>query len=123
MYWFHPNEAHNGYLEVFLNLGWTGVALLALVMIKGYRNSASAFRRDPELGRLRLAYFLAGAAYSFTEAGFRLMNPVWIVFLFSITVVPEAVAAEAPEVSEDVHRSQRCEQPQLAPEYVYEEVV
>src|SRR6266853_4428150 len=33
MYWFRPNEAHNGYLEVFLNLGWIGVALLAILIV------------------------------------------------------------------------------------------
>src|SRR2546427_1235891 len=30
--WGRPNHAHNGYLEVFLNLGWVGVALVGLVM-------------------------------------------------------------------------------------------
>src|SRR5439155_1472984 len=33
IYWFHPNEAHNGYLEVFLNLGWVGVSLLAFMLL------------------------------------------------------------------------------------------
>src|SRR6266581_6656352 len=54
-YWWHPNQAHNGYLEVYLNLGWTGVVLLGLLIAWGYRNVVGAFRRDPEAGRLRLA--------------------------------------------------------------------
>src|SRR5580704_2584329 len=36
--WWQPeglNEAHNGYLEVYLNLGWIGVSLVALVLICG----------------------------------------------------------------------------------------
>jgi O-antigen ligase len=78
------NEAHNGYLEVFLNLGWIGVALLAFVIAIGYRNVVGAFRRDPEAGRLGLAYFVVGTGYSFTEAGFRTYNPVWIAFLLAI---------------------------------------
>jgi exopolysaccharide production protein ExoQ len=86
---WHPNEAHNGYLEVFLNLGWTGVALLAAVIVTGYRNAFAMFRRDPQAGRLRLAYFLAGVVYAFTEAGFRMLTPIWIAFLLAVTAIPE----------------------------------
>jgi O-antigen ligase len=94
MYWWHPNEAHNGYLEVFLNLGWTGVALIGLVMVTGYRNVVVAFRREPDAASLRLTYFVVAATYNFTEAGFRMMDPIWIIFLMAITVVPEATIAE-----------------------------
>src|SRR5437879_429202 len=89
IYWWHPNEAHNGYLEVFLNLGWIGVALIGLVMVTGYRNVIAAFRREPDAGSLKLAYFVVAATYNFTEAGFRMMDPIWIIFLLAITVVPE----------------------------------
>ncbi len=89
MHWWRPNEAHNGYLEVFLNLGWTGVALLAVVMVVGYRNVVGAFRWDPDAGRLRLSYFVVAAAYGLTEAAFRMMNPVWIAFLLAIMAIPK----------------------------------
>ena len=95
IYWWRPNEAHNGYLEVFLNLGWMGVVLFALVLATGYRNVISAFRRDPHTGGLRLAYFVAGAAYGFTEVAFRPMNPVWVVFVLAIIAVPESSSSEA----------------------------
>lgn len=88
MYWWHPNEAHNGYLEVYLNLGWIGVALLAILIVTGYRNVVLVLRRDPGVGRLMLAYFVVGVVYNFTEAGFRMMDPVWITFLLAIMVVP-----------------------------------
>jgi exopolysaccharide production protein ExoQ len=88
-FWWHPNEAHNGYLEVFLNLGWVGVALLGAVIAKGYRNALVACRREPGLGRLRLGYFVIGLVYSLTEAGFRMMDPVWVIFLLAIMAVPK----------------------------------
>ena len=34
----HLNEAHNGYLEVYLNLGIIGVILIIGFLIAGYRN-------------------------------------------------------------------------------------
>jgi hypothetical protein len=88
-HWWHPNEAHNGYLEVFLNLGWTGVILLGVVIVTGYRNAIGMLRRDPKAGGLMLAYFVVGAVYSFTEAGFRLLNPVWITFMLGAIAVPK----------------------------------
>ncbi len=82
------NEAHNGYLEVFLSLGWIGVVLLAVVMVTGYRNVVSDFRRDPDTGKLRLAYVVAFVVYNFTESAVRVMHPVWICYLLAIIAVP-----------------------------------
>jgi len=91
-------EAHNGYLEVYLNLGWIGVSLVALLIISGYRKLLATLRRDPLMGRILLAFFVAGVVYNFTEAGFRMMAPVWIFFLFAITSEPERgeAVAEVP---------------------------
>ena len=64
-----------------------------LVMAWGYRNVVGSLRQDPELGRLKLVYFVVGVVYNLTEAAFRAMHPIWIVFLLAITVVhnrPEA---------------------------------
>jgi len=88
-HWWHPNQAHNGYLEVFLNLGWLGVALLSLLMVWGYRNVVGALHRHPELGRLRLALFVVALLYNMTEATFKVMHPVWIAFLLAVAAVPE----------------------------------
>jgi len=88
------NEAHNGYLEVYLNLGWIGVTLLALLLVTGYRNVLAFFRRDPDAGRIRLAFFLVAIIYNFTEAGFRMMSATWIAFLVATTAVPEVATAE-----------------------------
>jgi O-antigen ligase len=83
------NEAHNGYLEIFLNLGWIGLTLLGVVIVTGYRNVALALRRDPDAGSLKLAYYVVGLVYSFTEAGFRTLTPIWIGFLLSTVSLPE----------------------------------
>jgi exopolysaccharide production protein ExoQ len=77
------NEAHNGYIELYLNLGWVGLGLTGLILIDGYRRSVKAFRRAPALGGLLLAYILAAITYSVSEAGFRMMHPNWIFFLLA----------------------------------------
>jgi exopolysaccharide production protein ExoQ len=87
-------EAHDGYLEVYLNLGWIGVGLLALLIATGYRNVMAVFRRDPNAGRIRLAFFAVVVVYNFTEAGFRMMGPVWIAFLLATMAIPIAPVSE-----------------------------
>jgi exopolysaccharide production protein ExoQ len=84
------NESHNGYLEVYLNLGWIGVVLLAILIVTGYRNLVGTFRRGHEEGTLWLGFFAAAIIYNFTEAAFKIMCPIWIAFLLASAAVPEA---------------------------------
>lgn len=99
IYWWHPNESHNGYLELFLNLGWAGAAILLTVILAGYRNIIAFFRSDPEGGRLRLAFFVAVLAYNFTEAAVKTFHPLWISFVIAILSVPPPAAAR-PKLKE-----------------------
>lgn len=89
-----PNQAHNGYLQVYLDLGWVGVLLLAVIMFWGYKNVSRTFLVDPEAGRLKLTLFLVVALYNLTEAAFRDLHPMWIVFLIAITAVPYSSPTE-----------------------------
>jgi exopolysaccharide production protein ExoQ len=93
--WWAPeglNEAHNGYLEVYLNLGWIGLFLLALILINGYRRAVKAFRRDPESAAVMLAYIVTATFYSITEAGFRSLSPMWIFLLLAVIASSGVVA-------------------------------
>ena len=96
IYWWHPNEAHNGYLEVFLNLGWVGVALFAAVLVAGYRKILAAVRQREVAGSLMLAFFVAALIYNITESGIRELNPIWFVFLLAVIAVsrPSVIEGE-----------------------------
>ncbi len=96
IYWWQPNESHNGYLEVYLNLGWVGIALLAGAVVAGYRNIISLLNTDPDAGWLRLAYFVVGLAYNLTEAAIRTMDLMWLAFLVALMVLPKAPAPKEP---------------------------
>jgi exopolysaccharide production protein ExoQ len=78
------NEAHNGYLEVWLNLGGIGLVLIVLVLGQGYSRAVAAFRRDPLLGGLLVAYIVSAVTYNVTEAGFRMLGPEWIFIVLSV---------------------------------------
>jgi hypothetical protein len=81
------NESHNGYIETYVNLGIVGVGLIALILGHGYSRAVRVFRHDPTLGGMLLAYIFAAAAYSISEAGFRMLCPMWFFLLLSVASV------------------------------------
>jgi exopolysaccharide production protein ExoQ len=103
-FWFGPrmeglrrifpaiNEAHDGYIEMYLNLGLVGVGLIALILLQGYGKAVAAFRLDPALGSLLVAYILTAAIYSVTEAGFRMLDPIWFCLLLAIAAAGRTLA-------------------------------
>jgi O-antigen ligase len=98
IYWWQPNESHNGYLETYLNLGWTGLVLLVGIMMTGYQNLIRQLGEGLETAPLRLAFFFVGVAYNFTEAAIRTVSPVWISFILAVMVLPKTpVPFDVPE--------------------------
>lgn len=84
--WWVPNESHNGYLEIYANLGWLGVGCLACVIFWGYFRVIRGWRLKRAGSDLMLAYFLSGVIFNLTEAAFfRMLTPVWLFFLLAIT--------------------------------------
>jgi exopolysaccharide production protein ExoQ len=77
------NSAHNGYIEVYLELGWVGLGLIVTILMSSYRLAGRVFQCDPEIGGLILAYVMTIPLYNISEAGFRLFSPIWISFLLS----------------------------------------
>lgn len=112
---FYVNEAHNGYLEIYLTLGWIGLAFLALILMKGYRKLAAALPIDPELTSLCLAWFLAGLLHNLTEAGFRMLTLSWIFILLAIMAASVIAAPEEMDLEVDQSRPLREKYAQVEP--------
>lgn len=85
-------QAHNGYLEIYLNLGWIGLILLGSIMVTGYGRLTSRIRTNPNSYAVRLAYFVVAVVYNFTEGAFKMMSSVWIAFLIANLASPLAAA-------------------------------
>ena len=86
------NEAHNGWVEIYLNLGWVGLCFIALLIATGYNRSISYIRQAPENGCLFLGFLLCALFYSFSEAGFRFNTISWFFLLFVIIGARQAVS-------------------------------
>ena len=99
---FIINEAHNGYLEVYLNLGLIGLALIVLVIATSYRTLWLQTVTSPRFASFSLAFWSIMLVYNITEAAFVGSLP-WSVFLLLTVVVPGA-KAESPVPSAAVWR-------------------
>jgi exopolysaccharide production protein ExoQ len=105
LYWWHPIEAHNGYIETYINLGAIGVVILLVLIGTGYRNIFRLLREDPVAGRIRLAYAFVCIAYNLTEAAIHTLSIVWIFALLSMMAIPKtanrrAATQEVPQAED-----------------------
>lgn len=109
------NEAHSGYVEMLITVGWIGMILMGMLIGTGYRHVIADYRRDPDVGSLRIAWFLAPLITGFTEAAFRMMCPAWVIFLLA-TVNSQWDAARKADRSRQMRQPQRSEEPHSVPE-------
>jgi O-antigen ligase len=84
-YWWRPTQAHNGYLELYLNLGLVGLLLFIVVILATFRNCKTTLLEDFEWGRLTMGYLVAILAHNWTEAGFKGLS-IMFLFLFLIAI-------------------------------------
>lgn len=109
------NEAHNGYLEIYLNLGLVGLFLLGGFLIASYRTICRRLEPFSSLASLTLAFWITMLFYSVTEAGFR-TGLMWLVFLLGGIAVPGRVERRVRSVAASDKRRRAERMPRLSVE-------
>ncbi len=92
------NEAHNGFIEVYLNLGLVGDFLLGIFLIASYWTLWKRFRLSPELVSLGLAMWVVTLFYNMTEAAVLKGNLAWLTFLITVMLAPKLAEAQIRDV-------------------------
>ena len=86
-------QAHNGYIDAYLNVGIIGVSLIILAIVAGLLKAQRQLEREYAYAVLRIALILVAVAYNYTEAAFKPVNNVLVLLLIAILEVPKARAA------------------------------
>jgi O-antigen ligase len=92
------NQAHNGYLEQYVNLGYIGVAFIILIAVAALFSVSRHLRTDYSAGALRFSIIVVALLYNYTEASFYGINNMWVLFLgatMTPALVPNQVAISA----------------------------
>ena len=82
-YYFHPNQAHNGYLETYLNGGLVGVGLLIIMIISTGNKLKKELLLGSSGGILRFSFLYVAVFYNWTEAMFNKLSLVWIALIIA----------------------------------------
>jgi O-antigen ligase len=80
-------QAHNGYLELYLNVGAIGLLLVLGTMASGLLKARRYLSVDYPAGVLRLCFILVVALYNWTEATFSGVSNMWVLFLLGVLEV------------------------------------
>lgn len=96
------NQAHNGYLEQYLNLGYVGVAFIIAIVLSALLNVRRQLDQDPAAALLRLCFLVAAVMYNYTEASFYGMNNMWVLLLTASIVTTGAVHVTPLVANSDV---------------------
>lgn len=87
------NEAHNGYLDIYLTLGAIGVFLLLAFLVASYQTIGKKLADSFTFGSLGLAIWAVIVYYNVTEAAFK-GGLLWLVLLLGGISLP--TLAEEP---------------------------
>lgn len=77
-------QAHNGYLETYLNGGLVGVGLLLVLLFSGYIRIREQLMTGMPEGSIRFAILLVAVIYNNSEASFNKVGLLWLLTLFAI---------------------------------------
>jgi exopolysaccharide production protein ExoQ len=95
-----PN-AHNGYLDIYLDGGIIGVILLfAILIVWGVRTSKSASSKKADRMQLmRFAILIVAIVYNLSESVYFRMGPIWFTTLLMTVQFPKRSLRTVPKLS------------------------
>ncbi len=82
----HIGEAHNGYLEVCLGLGFVGLALIGMFLLSSTRKAATLLNRDYDWATLCLCFLVMAAIHNISESSFESLTTQMLATVLFLSV-------------------------------------
>lgn len=92
--WGITGQAHNGYLQLYLDLGLIGLFIQVAWILSGLGKIANRLSIDYPSAMLRLCLVLVVVLYNWTEASFQYVSNMWLAFFLGAMDVPRCVKSE-----------------------------
>jgi hypothetical protein len=103
-HWWKPNQAHNGYIETYINMGWLGLLFLSGAIFSSFRkiqkmlmlpfDSGKPATANFDFGRFCTGFLVILIIYNISEAVFKALH--FLFFLFFV------IAIEYPRVKSEM---------------------
>lgn len=87
-------QAHDGYLEQYLELGYMGVGFILALMLTGLAKIRRLCLRDYAAGVLMLCFLVIATLYNYTEASFYAISNIWLLMVLAVTRAPGRISEE-----------------------------
>jgi O-antigen ligase len=75
------NEAHNGYLEMYLDGGLIGDTLLGLLLLTAGKRVVDRLFSATTFGKIALIFWFLAIIYNLSETSYFRLDPLWFTFL------------------------------------------
>lgn len=83
-----PTTAHNGYIEIFMDLGLVGLAILLALLLQTYRDIIRDYAANPALNGLKIVLFAMVFFHNFSESSYGKPSALlWMFFLLTSIIV------------------------------------
>jgi O-antigen ligase len=107
---FKPNQAHNGYLEIYLNLGLVGLSLLVVFLVASYRKICKRFASSASVTSLSFALWAILPICNITTSAFFKGDLLWLTFLLGALAVPERAKDQELDLDHAAFHNARAEE-------------
>lgn len=94
-------STHNGYLEMYLNLGIIGLLFVAGWIVTGLIKVWRYLETDYTAAIMRLALIVVVAFYNWTEAGFAGTSNIWMLLFLAVMSAPGKEGVERNEMQKN----------------------
>jgi exopolysaccharide production protein ExoQ len=101
------NQAHNGYLEQYLNLGYVGVGFIIAIALSTLFVLVKQLKSDYTVGVLRLCIVITAMLYNYTEASFYGISLMWVLFLAGCINAPQPQLLPSTATGSPIRRANR----------------
>jgi exopolysaccharide production protein ExoQ len=95
------SHAHNGYLDVILDLGFLGLILTGLFLLSCAAKASRTFRSDPDWGVLFFGILVMATVHNIAESTVNSLTSslTAVILFFSVAILASPAEADAVDVA------------------------